>query len=125
MATERVMSKKPKPKLDVSGAAPALKHNPFGALAGVIGAVGLPGSAPGQRTDSEAGALPPTAAGLLRGRVVLRRETKHRGGKAVVVISGLSGVKTLDLAGIETLARELKQELGCGGSVQLQGDAHE
>lgn len=114
------MSKKTKTKLDVSGAAPALKHNPFGALAGAP-------AAPSGEPAAEAvpATAPPLAAGGLRGRVVLRRETKHRGGKAVVVVAGLAGVRGLDLPGIEQLARELKQLLGCGGSVQSVGDDHE
>lgn len=66
-----------------------------------------------------------------RGRVVLRRETKHRGGKAVVIVSGLSALRDFDAAAAESLAQQLKKQLGCGGTVEdapggreivLQGD---
>jgi translation initiation factor 1 len=53
----------------------------------------------------------------------VRYETKGRKGKGVTVITGLA----LSLAGLEQLARSLKQRLGAGGTVQahtieLQGD---
>jgi translation initiation factor 1 len=58
---------------------------------------------------------------------VLRRETKHRAGKAVIVISGLGALSNFDADAIESLAKQCRQKLGCGGSVQadeilLQGD---
>jgi translation initiation factor 1 (eIF-1/SUI1) len=53
-----------------------------------------------------------------RGRLVLRRETKHRGGKAVVVVAGLRANAHLAESEIATLAQHLKQQLGCGGSVE-------
>ena len=59
------------------------------------------------------------------GRVVLRRETAHRGGKCVVVIDGFD--PKLDDAFIEALAKRLRNDCGCGGAVkerviELQGD---
>lgn len=63
--------------------------------------------------------------------MVLRRETKHRGGKAVVIVSGLSALRDFDAAAAEALAQQLKKQLGCGGTVEdaqggreivLQGD---
>ena len=60
-----------------------------------------------------------------RGRVVLRRETAHRRGKAVVVIHDFE--PQVSDAAIALLAAELKQSCGCGGSlrereIELQGE---
>ena len=59
------------------------------------------------------------------GRVVLRRETAHRGGKAVVVIHHFPPEVTL--AQMEALAKRLRQALGTGGTlkertIEMQGD---
>ena len=59
------------------------------------------------------------------GRVVLRRETAHRGGKCVVVLDDFS--PALDEAFLEALARRLRATCGCGGAlkgrlIELQGD---
>jgi translation initiation factor 1 len=51
------------------------------------------------------------------GRLVLRRETKHRGGKAVIVISGFDAAGVDDVA-LSSLATGLKRTLGCGGTVE-------
>lgn len=56
-------------------------------------------------------------------RAVVRLEKKHRGGKEVTVVEKL-GLKPAEL---EQWCKELKQALGCGGSVDesaivLQGD---
>jgi len=65
------------------------------------------------------------------GRLVLRRETKGRGGKAVIVITGFSALPSFGEAATQELAQKLKQQLGCGGTVEdkrgereiiLQGD---
>ena len=59
------------------------------------------------------------------GRVVLRKETAHRGGKTVIVVydfaSHISGKQ------IEELARKLRSACGCGGTtkerrIEIQGD---
>lgn len=93
------------------------KHNPFAGLAldrAALPAAGQPEPPP------EAPAKPHK-----RGRVVLRRETKHRGGKAVIIVRGVPEAE------IDALAKQLKQKLGCGGTVErdagepeivLQGD---
>jgi translation initiation factor 1 len=62
-----------------------------------------------------------------RGRLVLRREKKDRGGKTVVVISGFAELPGANSVMIADLAKELKGKLGCGGSfdrreIILQGD---
>lgn len=113
------MAKKPKDVATESAA--ALKHNPFAALS--LERAALPEAEPA----SPAAAAEPKP-GKSRGRLVLRRETKHRGGKAVVIVRGLA---SLPAAEVEALAKRLKQTLGCGGTVEreageaeivLQGD---
>lgn len=57
------------------------------------------------------------------GVVRVARETKGRKGKGVTVVTGLP----LDEAGLERLAKELKQRCGSGGAVkdgvvEIQGD---
>jgi translation initiation factor 1 len=59
------------------------------------------------------------------GRVVLRRETAHRGGKTVIVVDQFAS--HLPLSVIETVAKKIRVTCGCGGSVkgrtiELQGD---
>jgi translation initiation factor 1 len=56
-------------------------------------------------------------------RAVVRYERKHRGGKEVTVVEKLE----LKVDVLEAWCRELKQALGCGGTVEdktivLQGD---
>jgi len=75
----------------------------------------------GSQSAKPAAASPPTKLG----RVVLRRETAHRGGKCVVVVDGFA--ETLDQTFIETLAKRLRATCGCGGAVkgrtiELQGE---
>ena len=121
-----------KPKLEVpeAGDGRALKHNPFGALGGSAAppdTANSPTSAP-----HDAAASPtPAQTKKSRGRLVLRRETKRRGGKAVVVVSGLRAHARLAESEIAALAQDLKQQLGCGGTIErvtsdteivLQGD---
>ncbi|MEM1060518.1 MAG: translation initiation factor [Verrucomicrobiota bacterium] len=62
-----------------------------------------------------------------RGRVVLRRETKRRGGKAVVIVSGFRDLPEFNAVRIGELAKQLRGMLGVGGSfdrheILLQGD---
>lgn len=62
-----------------------------------------------------------------RGRVVLRREKKGRGGKTVVVISGFAELPGFTAVEVLNLAKKLRGKLGCGGSadrreILLQGD---
>ena len=57
------------------------------------------------------------------GVVRIRRECKGRGGKTVMVITGLP----LDATALTQLAGELKRRCGCGGTakdgvVEIQGD---
>lgn len=59
------------------------------------------------------------------GRVVLRRETAHRGGKTVIVIHDFA--THLPGSVIETIAKKVRSACGCGGTVkgrtiEIQGD---
>ncbi len=59
------------------------------------------------------------------GRVVLRKETAHRGGKTVIVVYDFA--PQITGAQIETFAGKLKKACGCGGTVkdrtiEIQGD---
>jgi translation initiation factor 1 len=100
-----------------------LTHSPFAGLTARAGA-----QAPASPAELPIAPAPaPAPAAKSRGRLVLRRETKHRGGKAVVIVSGLDALADFDASAIEALAKECKQALGCGGTVDgseivLQGD---
>jgi translation initiation factor 1 len=50
------------------------------------------------------------------GRVVLRRETAHRGGKTVIVIDDFA--PQISNRSIEELGRKLRQACGCGGAIK-------
>ena len=59
------------------------------------------------------------------GRVVLQRETAHRGGKTVIVIKDFAS--HLPQSVIETVAKRVRSACGCGGTVkgkrvEIQGD---
>lgn len=59
------------------------------------------------------------------GRVVLRKETAHRGGKTVIVVHDFA--THLPVSVIETVAKKIRQQCGCGGAVkgrtiEIQGD---
>jgi translation initiation factor 1 len=127
------MSKKHKPTPAVPTAASgSLTHSPFAGLRGT--------AAPSERIAASAEAPAPPAPApaqaqakvpVRRGRLVLRRETKHRGGKTAIIVTGFGGLDDLKAGGVESLARELKRSLACGGSVEgdfphqeivLQGD---
>ena len=59
------------------------------------------------------------------GRVVLRKETAHRGGKTVIVVDQFP--LHLPAEELENLARELRKAVGTGGAVkdrkiEIQGD---
>ena len=67
--------------------------------------------------------LPPCP--VKHGRVVLRREKAHRGGKTVIVVYDFA--THIPVSQIEVLAGKLKKACGCGGTVkdrtiEIQGD---
>jgi translation initiation factor 1 len=119
------MAKKTKPPVIPTSGTPALKHSPFAALGGKEAP-----AAPVASSEASPEAKPPAAEGgtaKSRGRLVLRRETKHRGGKAVIVIGGFDAIAGFDERAIAEIAKDCKQALACGGTVDgseivLQGD---
>ena len=95
-----------------TGAAKPLAQNPFAGLAKL--ADSLP---PGP--DQIGTTVPATRAPKQpEGRLVMRRETKHRGGKTVVVVTGFETMPSLDDKAVMALAAELKRTLGCGGTME-------
>lgn len=119
-------------RIDVSSPAAALRQSPFSTLAGL--------SAPAAATP--AGSAEPASAPASvgkhedkprsRGRLILRRETKHRGGKTVVVISGFATLRDAREQTLHEVEKHLKARLGCGGAsdpergeVLIQGDRPE
>ena len=121
--------KESRPKVDVSRPAAPLQFNPFAQLDGLDALKNLPRAPepepPPQR--SAKAVVPPQSPRKSRGRLVLRKEKKDRGGKTVVVISGFAELPGANAVMIAALAKELKGKLGCGGSfdrheIVLQGD---
>ena len=107
------MAKKQKRDLAPTGAGLA---NPFAAL----DKTGLP---PGQTAPALVQIETPKPSRF--GRVVLRREKAHRGGKTVIVIHDFA--PNISYRYIETLAGRLKAACGCGGTakertIEIQGD---
>jgi translation initiation factor 1 len=69
----------------------------------------------------------PVALKKNRGRVDIIRQTAHRGGKTVTVVTGFTGI---GLAEKETLAKQMQKSCGAGGTVkegriEIQGDQRE
>ena len=118
---------KPAPRV-ATGEPDRLTHSPFAQLSSTAQPVEAPppSAAEAEHESPQPGAAPasPTPR-VLRGRLVLRRETKRRGGKAVIIVAGFAAESELDAASLEALASELKQTLGCGGSVDHRGDQRE
>jgi len=115
------MSKKDKAKGPTPAAPQELKHSPFAALASKPTAVAPPVAPEAQGTTVSAPRPTPEPSKKSRGRLVLRRETKHRGGKAVIIVRGFEELREFDEAALQALARQLKQSLGCGGTVEHEG----
>lgn len=104
-------------RIDTASPAPALTQSPFAALAQKV--VAAAPASPVAVAASEP--QPPREAKPQRlGRLLLRRETKHRGGKTVVVISGFAALRDHSDAKLGELEKHLKSRLGCGGTVELE-----
>ena len=76
-------------------------------------------------SDLPAGPELPSLKPVKLGRVVLRKEKAHRGGKTVIVVHAFA--PQITGAQIESLAGQLKKACGCGGTVkdrmiEIQGD---
>ena len=105
-----------KSKLDLSPTGAGLQ-NPFAALSAASLPAGTPTPPPIARTE------PPKPSKF--GRVVLRREKAHRGGKTVIVVHEFA--PNIGRAYIESLAGKLKAACACGGTmrertIEIQGD---
>ncbi|MDD5349738.1 MAG: translation initiation factor [Chthoniobacteraceae bacterium] len=98
---------------------------PGGGLFQAFSGLEMGGLPSGPEAGEPQPAAQPEAAPSKRGRVVLRRETAHRGGKTVLVIDGFD--LALDADFLENLAKRLRSACGCGGcvkerTIELQGD---
>jgi len=87
---------------------------------------GLPPAPEVQRESAPRNTVP-LALKKNRGRVDIIRQTAHRGGKTVTVVTGFTGI---GLAEKETLAKEMQKACGAGGTVkegriEIQGDQRE
>ena len=114
-----------KPRVPVDGGQ-SLTHNPFANL----NDAGLP---PGPTENSGDEPTSPVSGnreskrGKNRGRVDIIRQTAHRGGKTVTVVTGFVGI---GLPEKERLAKAMQQACGTGGTVkegriEIQGDRRE
>jgi translation initiation factor 1 len=105
-----------------TSAEPIVWSSPFTALT----KVGLP-LPPEVRPGIAPRDASPIAPRKNRGRVDIIRQTAHRGGKTVTVVTGFTGI---GLAEQETLAKEMQKACGAGGTVkegriEIQGDQRE
>lgn len=105
-----------KSKFDFSPTGTGL-HNPFAGLESAALPTGPATPTPAVST------APPKPSKF--GRVVLRREKAHRGGKTVIVIDDFA--PNISHAYIESLAGRLKSACACGGTkrdrtIEIQGD---
>lgn len=111
---------KDKKRISTDGEPIAWK-SPFAALKDVV----LPPAQPREQSN-QPGTPEPTPA-KHRGRVDIIRQTAHRGGKTVTVITGFDGISQVEK---EQLAKEMQKACGVGGTVkegriEIQGDRRE
>ena len=111
---------RPEPKKRVSTRA---DQSPLAGLESAFSGVDLPVDLPpAPLVDA---APEPAAPNWKPGRVVLRREKAHRGGKTAIVIDDFA--THLPLSFIESTAKQVRAACGCGGTVrdrriEIQGD---
>lgn len=111
------MRPEPKKRIDITGSQSPLASLE-NAFAGMITSEPQPGGGvPQQREAAE--------RVWKMGRVVLRKEKAHRGGKTVIVVDDFA--THLPESVIEAMARKLRAGCGCGGTVkqrtiEIQGD---
>jgi translation initiation factor 1 len=104
-----------------------LQSNPFAVLGELDALKNLPAPPPEEPKAVEPAKPVEKMPKKSRGRLILRREKKDRGGKVVVVVYGFAELPGTNAVMIADLARRLKGRLGCGGSfdrqeIVLQGD---
>ncbi len=112
---------KEKKRIPTSGE-PITWTSPFAALKNVS----LP-MAQEARIGVAPGDMLPIAPKKNRGRVDIIRQTAHRGGKTVTVVTGFTGIRQAEQ---EALAKEMQKACGAGGTVkegriEIQGDQRE
>lgn len=98
-------------------------------FAGLVNA-GLPSASDAHPGDERGGVAAPTSPPVKeknRGRVDIIRQTAHRGGKTVTVVTGFTSIGQAEK---EQLAREMQKACGAGGTVkegriEIQGDKRE
>ena len=104
-----------------SSSQPGFGPSPFAALS----SAGLPAAPEGRSGESaDQPVIASTVARKNRGRVDIIRQTAHRGGKTVTVVTGFVGI---GLPEKERLARSMQKACGTGGTVkegriEIQGD---
>jgi len=113
------MSRQEKKRIETNAAASARPG-----LNTAFGGMNVPNLPAGPEPASPPAGEQPGAIWKL-GRVVLRRETAHRGGKTVIVIHDFA--THLPASVIETIAKKVRAACGCGGTVkartiEIQGD---
>ncbi len=113
------MSKKK--RIPTGGGAP-LTHNPFGGL----DSLELPEGPAGEPAPG-APPRPEPKKPKNRGRVDIIRQTAHRGGKTVTVVTNFVGIAQSEK---ETLAKKMQKRCGTGGTVkdgniEIQGEQRE
>ena len=116
MIGQSIMSQPSKKKKDLNAGAQPLVHAAFAGL-------DIPDLPPGKPEPVVDDASPQSRWKM--GRVVLQKETAHRGGKTVIVIKDFAS--HLPQSVIETVAKRVRSACGCGGTVkdkriEIQGD---
>ena len=111
------VKKKPRERVETSGNAPGL-----GGLGPALEKLNVPFS---ENAASPSPAPIPNEPVWKMGRVLLRRETAHRGGKTVVVVYDFA--THLPVSVIEKVAKKLRAACSTGGTVkdrtiEIQGD---
>mgnify|MGYP001765227240 CR=1 FL=1 len=109
---------KEKKRIPIDGG-PITWTSPFAALKHAE----LPTGSP-NRAACDQNASTPTVPKTKRGRVDIIRQTAHRGGKTVTVITGFVGIGQTEK---EALAKQMQKVCGAGGTVkdgriEIQGD---
>jgi translation initiation factor 1 len=96
-----------------------LRSNPFGSLARALGEE-LEAAATDETDETDETASAPVEGratpkeGGLRGKIVVRREKKGRGGRTATLIEGI----LLEPADLQGLTVRLKKSLACGGTLE-------
>ena len=114
------MRPEPKKRIDTTGGSQAR----LGALDTAFSGLNLPGDLPPGSPEPPSVPDQPEPRWKM-GRVVLRREKAHRGGKTVIVIDDFA--THLPLSVIEAVAKKVRVACGTGGTVtgrrvEIQGD---